>query len=458
MSPKVALIICIMFVLWLLRFERNQSKNVSFALWIPVIWIFYIATKPLAIWFGLPGDGEGSPTDRNFGIVLLCICLFILFIRKQSLSKIIKENIWLILFIGLMLVSIVWSNMPYISFKRWIRELTAVLMAFIIATEREPNQAIESIFRRTLYVLIPFSVLLIKYFPDLGLFYVHHEGFQMWTGVTMHKNALGRLCLICMFFLIWSFIRRWRGHSVSVNRYQTMAEVFIFLLILWLLNGGETSSSATAIYSLTAGIIMLMILLWMKKSQIKIGLPPLMFIVAFIIGFGIATVIAGGSTMSQFTSTLGRSETLTGRTDIWAAILPIAMQSPILGHGFGGFWTPEVSEKIFQISESHNGYLEIILELGFVGILFFSIFILSCCQKAIKELDHDFDFGVLFICFIVMISLYNITEASINTFTSHLMAILLFLSVRPSVASSHLSENIDNSDVLQYKNLNNSEK
>ncbi len=437
MPPKLALIFCSVFVLFLLWLDRRQGPKVSHASWIPTFWMFYIATKPLALWFGIPGDEDGSPIDRNFGIGVLCGGLFILFRRKCNWAKIIKENIWVILLIGFMLLSIFWSDIPYISFKRWIREITAVLMALLVATEREPAQAMQSIFRRTVYVLIPFSVLLIKYFPELGLFYVHHEGITMWTGVTTHKNGLGRLCLITMFFLIWTFVRRWQGRSIAVNRYQTIAEVFILFLIIWLFKGPENSYSATSIGSLAVGIAMYICLLLMKKYHINIGSKTLMAMVACVIGYGIVTVLVGGSTFSTFTSSLGRNETLTGRKDIWETLLPIAMESPIFGKGFGGFWTPEISLKYFEISECHNGYLEVFLELGIVGIFLVSIFLLSCCNKAIKALHHDFDWGCLWFCFLLMVALYNATESSVNTFTSHLTALLLFLLLSYTVPNTY---------------------
>jgi exopolysaccharide production protein ExoQ len=439
MPPPLALLICTIFVLFLLWLERKQSPDVSFASWIPIIWMMVIASKPLAIWFGTGGvDIEsGSPLDRAFFSGILCLGLLILLKRKFNWFRAIKENIWVMVVIGYMLVSIIWTDIPYISFKRWIRELNAVVMAFMIASEPNPRQVLESLFRKTIYVLIPYSVLLIKYYPNFGVMY-SWSGGQMWTGICQHKNGLGRLCLISIFFLIWTLIRRWLGRDISVTGYQTTIEVFILILTLWLLKGSD-SYSATSLVALAAGIATFVSLLWMKKHGIKIGSIMLMAIITFVIGFGITTVLVGGSTMGTFSSSLGRDSTLTGRTDIWAALLPVAMQHPFFGSGFGGFWTTLTRDK-FQISECHNGYLEIILELGFVGILFFSIFMLSCCRKAIKALDHDFDWAGLWICFLIMTVIYNITESSINTFTSQLSAVVLFLSVSYTVPISYTPE------------------
>src|SRR5207237_978175 len=100
-------------------------------------------------------------------------------------------------------------------------------------------------------------------------------------------------------------------------------------------------------------------------------------IIGCIIVFGIVTPLVGGSTVTRFTSALGRDATLTGRTDIWAGLLPDLMRQPIFGYGFSGFWTvTRISEH--EIGQAHNGYLEVCLQLGFVGFLLTGMFLLSC--------------------------------------------------------------------------------
>ena len=430
MPPQLALLICIIFVLFLLRLERKQAPDISRVLWIPTIWMLSIATKPVGIWLGVMADAEGSPADRVFYSGFLCLGLFVLAWRKGAWSSAIKENPWLMLLIGYMFVSITWSDIPYISFKRWVRELVAVVMAFLVLTERDPRQAVQSIFRRTIYILIPFSLVLIKYFPAYGIQFGRWSGELEWIGVTTQKNGLGRLCLISAFFFVWTLFRRWQGRDVPVRKHHTYADMLILVLTVWLLIGGngESPYSATAVASLVAGLAMFFCLRWMKKHRIYPGATTLIVVMAVVITFGIATLMTGGSTVGSYTSTLGRNETMTGRTDVWKELLPIAMRQPILGHGFGAFWTPATRDA-HNITEAHNGYLEIIMELGFVGILFFSMFLLSSCRKAQKELGYDFDWACLWICFLLMAALHNIAESSLNSLTSHLTAVLLFLAV-----------------------------
>jgi len=118
---------------------------------------------------------------------------------------------------------------------------------------------------------------------------------------------------------------------------------------------------------------------------------------------------------------------LTGRTEIWAQTLPIAMRRPIGGFGVGGFWTEKYRLSLGH-SDPHSGYLGTLLDFGFVGLLVFSFFLLSSCWEAQKVLDDDFDWGSLWFCFLLMTVFQNMVETSLNTLTNHMMGLLLFLT------------------------------
>lgn len=380
---------------------------------------------------------SGSPTDRGFLIGILCLGIIILAKRKFNWAEAVKENSWLMLLIIYTLVSILWSDIPFSSFKRWIRELVAVVMAFVVLTEAEPHRALQCLFRRTIYILIPFSLLLIKYYPHLGVLYGRWSGALQWIGVSLQKNGLARLCLFALFFLVWTLIRRWQGHDISVARYQTHVEVFLLFLTVWIFTGPQhvLTYSATSTAALAVGLMVLIGFLWMKKRNRVIGVNTLTIIFVLIIVYGTITPFIGKLTLFDVSSTLGRDETLTGRADIWAIVLPYAMQKPILGHGFSSFWTD--SMRNMSSSNAHNGYLEVILSIGLFGLFFVSMFLLSCCRKAQREQANDYDWGSLSICLLLMATVHNIGESSIDSLSSHLTAIILFLAVSATANTSN---------------------
>ncbi len=433
MPPVLVLLICTVFVIFLLRLDHKQASVVSQGIWIPTIWMLLIATKPLDIWFGLvqQGDAEGSPLDRAVLSGILCLGLFLLAKRKINWSSIIKENTWLILLISYTFTSILWSDIPYISFKRWMREFIAVVMALLILIEQNPRQAVQSILRRTVYMLIPFSLLLVKFYPQYGVQYGPWGGELMWVGVTNDKNGIGRLCLISIFFLVWTIIIRWQGQEMAVSKYQTPAEVLVTTIALWLLSGGGVSTySATAVAALLAGFMLFFSLLWMQKHRIWVAKTwGVIIALIFIFGSALPFFVAGGSVDTSLTSVLGRNGTLTGRTDIWARLLTFFDLHPILGYGFGGFWTSITQQIVYGIKEAHNGYLATCLDGGIIGLLLIGMFLWSIVRKTQRAIADEPDWGMLCLGFVLMVVIHNIAEASINSFQRHLTATLLFLSI-----------------------------
>jgi exopolysaccharide production protein ExoQ len=428
MPKELALAFCSLFVLVILRLERRQVPKTSHMLWIPTIWILLIASKPLSTWLGLPGDLEqGNSLDRVVLSSLFCFAFMILISRNFDWSGAIRRNRYLMFLIGYMLISLSWSPIPFTSLKRLIRELVAVVMAFIVLTESDPREAMTRVFRRTAFILIPFSLLLIKYYPQYGIMYDTWSGARIWIGVALHKNGLGRLCIFSAFFLIWSLVRRRRGHEPSGSRYLPIAEVTVLILSLVLLKG-PGYYSATAIVSLAGGLATFIGLLWIQRSRHELRPNLFAAISALIIVLGIGTVMSGGSTVARATSTVGRDTTLTGRTGVWAMLVPVFERRPYLGSGFGSFWT-SASREYFALPDAHSGYLDVLLELGYVGMVVFALFLLSSCRKAQSELHYDFDWGCLFLCFLIMALLHNITESSLNSFDSHLTAVVLFLAI-----------------------------
>jgi exopolysaccharide production protein ExoQ len=443
MPAILALILCIIFVLFLLRLDRKQFPEASISLWLPTIWMLMTFSKPLAIWFQSTGETieEGNPLDRAFLTALFCLGLIILTKRRFNWANAVKENIWLMLLIVYMLVSCLWSDIPFISFKRWSKELVAVVMAFVVASEPDPRKSLESIFRRTIYILIPFSYILIQYFSEYGRMYIHHSGDLMWVGAAMHKNTLAQLCLFAAIFLIWTFIRRHQGKDIPAAGYKTILEVFILILAFWMWGGPQHTFtySATATVAFTVGLSFLIFLFWAKKWSTVPGPKALIVLTALIIIYGTVTPMLGELSLLDVSSMLGREENLTGRTAVWKELVPVAMESPILGYGFGGFWSSTAREE-YQISGAHNGYLDLILELGFVGLLLYTMFVVSNARKAQRLMTQDFDWGTLWMCYLLMGLLINITEASFNSFTTQLLAVILFLTVSCTSATTQTRE------------------
>src|ERR1700723_1071334 len=178
--------------------DRNSEAKTSKALWLPVIWLWIAGSRPVPEGES-GGTGstagqlmDGSPMDRNIYIFLLVLAIFVLVGRSAAVLKLLQENFPLALFMFYCAISIFWSDYPDVAFKRWIKSLGDYAMIFIVLTDKDRITAIKRVFARVSFVLIPLSVLLIKYYPALGRKYATNwDSTVFFTGVTTDKNMLG---------------------------------------------------------------------------------------------------------------------------------------------------------------------------------------------------------------------------------------------------------------------------
>jgi len=154
-------------------------------------------------------------------------------------------------------------------------------------------------------------------------------------------------------------------------------------------------------------------------------------VVVLVIIYGVSAPLLGKLPAGDISSALGRDSTLTGRSAIWGYLVPLALSRPILGHGWVGFWTKETRES-FYFFPAHNGYLETILATGFVGLLFIGVFMISSCRKALRELRTDYVWGVLWVCWLIMVLLHNVTESSLPNLANSLIGPLIWFTLNGS--------------------------
>jgi hypothetical protein len=165
--PHIALILYIGFVFLLLWLDRKQDPEASKVLWIPTSWMLIVSSRPVGSWLG-QDPGDASPFDQFYFISLAILAFFTLARRKFSYGKMIRENKLPVFILVFMLISILWTDDIGTSFKRWFREVIAFLMACMVVSESNPKEAVITILRRISYILVPLSLILIKYFPAYG--------------------------------------------------------------------------------------------------------------------------------------------------------------------------------------------------------------------------------------------------------------------------------------------------
>ncbi len=414
MPPKLAALICILFMLYLFWVDRKRSEDVSKALWIPLVWMFLAGSRYVSQWLnlGAPIDSpdvylEGSPVDRNVFFLLIVAGVIVLSRRRLAWVHLLTHNKWIWLYFLFGGISFLWSDYPFVSFKRLIKALGTVIMALVILTEKRPYEAVAVLLRRLAFLLVPLSILLIKYYPSLGRTYHRWTYEAMFTGVATQKNGLGQICLIAGIYFCWALLLRGGKRLKLGGRLSILMDVVFVGMIAWLLLKANSATSLVCLV-LVAGMLLASRMPSVAREPRRI----MALGIAAVCLFGVLEVTLDLS--DSVVALLGRDQTFTSRMPLWEGLREM-VANPLVGFGYESFWLGDrlraVWDKYGQIHQAHNGYLEAYLNLGLIGLGLIVGCMLSGLLKVRRHLSKDYPAAILRLCFIVTVAFYNYTEA-----------------------------------------------
>jgi exopolysaccharide production protein ExoQ len=419
MNPSVASLIYACGIAGLLYLDREKTVHSSRALWLPGIWIVLTGSRPLSEWLGVGPHGnmqlDGSPVDAAAFGVLLAIAIGVLICRKSRTRTLLLANWSILIYFLYCLVSVTWSYHPDVSFKRWIKAIGDLAMALVVATDGQPVAAIRRLVSRIGFLLFPTSVLFIKYWGDLGRAY-DPDGVLMNTGVTTNKNSLGLIVLVVSLVVLWN-VRSLLIHKNEPNRgRRLLAQGTLLAFGFWLFWMAH-SSTCKACFVLGSFLIIASNLRAIRRQPARVH--ALCLVIFLAAGF---VLLLGGQ--ADVANALGRDSSMSGRSEIWATVIPTVPNS-IVGAGFESFWiSPSVGifhRKLLDLgwypplvelfNEAHNGYIEVYLNSGWIGVCLIALILIDGYRRAIKVFHYDPELGSLFLAYISIGAVYSITEA-----------------------------------------------
>ncbi|MFI3121471.1 MAG: hypothetical protein QX203_15970 [Methylococcaceae bacterium] len=406
---------------------KDYSKNEfrSAILLSAIIAFIFNSLPPHFSYSGLQIEGsEGNAANQLFWLSMSAIALLIAFTDGQQqearrLPNVLIASIPLVALCLFCVLSSAWSLVPSISLRRATLQMMIMFCVVIATTSlKRPEHAFLIVYRVANIVLFFEFIMLFnpQGFDEAGLF----------RGIHIHKNVLGLIAIISTFFGVWLRYNA-NGTFKSVTNLFFIVSWIFFLILSFSKTSMGLAFAAPIISFGSLGIC----------RRLGIGLGPLLAIgLSGVFMVFCVLTIAGVDVIDELVKVV-KEISFTGRDYIWNFIFIKMRGNWLGGYGFGGFWdigpqSPSVRYGSFiaGLNQAHNGYLDLLLNIGMTGaILYF-----GCIAYFLYLLDKFKNAapGIVSICWLILVFslLHNFTETTIlRSYTSLWIVQLMAASV-----------------------------
>ncbi|NES99876.1 MAG: O-antigen ligase family protein [Sphaerospermopsis sp. SIO1G1] len=357
--------------------EKIETTFVIFSLFLYTNAVFPVVSSG--------GHSEGEPVSGG-GISFLPSLIYRLFLLIGVISFVFIKpylktvfnlaiiNKYLLIFTLLALASTVWSGYDK-TLLRAISFSCTYLFSIYFAVRYTLKQQLILISKCFLIVLI-LSIIFVVLLPKYGIMGGIHAG--AWRGVFNHKNFLGKMMMICDIVFI----------LLHINKEQRSLSTYFGIFASTILLIMSKSSSSLGNFMVLM-VVLLVLRTWRWRFEIMI--PAL-------VGTAILSILANlwyQENAAILFASVGKDPSLSGRTDIWGIIYDIGLRKIWLGYGYESFWRgfSGPSAEVWYAHDwhpphAHNGFLDLFVTLGLVGLIIFIFSFLSSLYQSFMTLRY----------------------------------------------------------------------
>ncbi|MGB5636575.1 MAG: O-antigen ligase family protein [Waterburya sp.] len=353
---------------------------------------------------GAIGGEEGEVDSVLLRLAFLgiyAISFALLAFRSQRTLSFLKTNLWLLFLIGLAIFSVSWSSIPEIALRKVISMIGTTFFAVYLASRYSFEQQLK-IYSWTFGIAVLFSFLFALALPEYGISSLDAVS-GAWRGIYPHKSGLGQSMFIS--FLTFYFL------SISSKKNQLLFRIFCLLSVVLIVFAESATSlvSVVFIFAIAQGLNHLSL-----KSKKSVLLVLLFIIFSALLLFIIVI------NFNAFLAANNKDITLTGRTPLWADLWGFIEQKPWLGYGYGTFFSSlhRETDLLWKVHRwnpvhAHNGYIQLWLHLGIVGLSVFMLGYVRCLFNSLFKYLISKDIKMLWVfLFLIYAVTLNLTEVS----------------------------------------------
>jgi O-antigen ligase len=306
------------------------------------------------------------------------------------------------------------------TFKNSIELLGTTLIGYYVVSRFSMSEFLD-ILSLFFGISVVLSAVLIFFAPGHGRMF---WGSGPWSGIYEEKNSLGASMAIAIIVYLIQFFR-------GSGKRKLLAGLLLLGSVALLVG----SDSATALLDCGAALIIGVLLAGclMPKYRLVAGL---------IAGLSLAAVLSGifvfGLTPDALIAAVGRSSTLTGRTDFWPYLVDAIHAQPLLGYGYDAFFRSPIATSYlsYYVIQSygwspyhaHNSFLQTCLDTGYVGLASLLFLIAFALVRSLKYFSRRRDtIAMLPMMIVLYLTLGSYTETYLGNFNT--VEWILFVAV-----------------------------
>lgn len=306
----------------------------------------------------LADEAASGRAARQAGFLVLGTIGVIYLVRRGAISMRPRPLLLfpLLMLVLWVLVSAAWSADAALTLKRQVVLVCMLLAAAGLIKHFTLAQLAEMALVQSLIVVVLGVVVEFVLRPTLSV----SDDEYRFAGTLYPNNMAINASLLLLTSL---FV----AHHRADRRFLLISVVAVVTLLM--------TRSRTALLSACIGSVVFALLAYARRYRIV-----LIFAILLTLGLALAAVATGFFSDLAHAVLMNRGHsdpaTLTGRTMIWQFAYDRVRDDwgrMFTGFGYGGFWTPEMSLALseraqFALSEAHNAYLDILLQLGLPGL------------------------------------------------------------------------------------------
>lgn len=394
-----------------------ESLGRRLAGWIaPLVLLYVLIVRPLVFGDPLPSLSDdvlgwtvvadpypSSPLKQVpypifFGLSILAMALTASYRRIPWLHPLLLS---LMAFVAFAFASVTWSIVPSISFLR-ATLLCATTYSLVLSIYSAESYG--PMMRRLFWILA-----LTTLFNAVAII-VRPATLLGHSGIYDHKNVLGWVAAFILYFGCYRLISGTVTERFAAVAMVALAPVFLIL-----------SESKTSLG--LAGLAPVMATgLWIGARYLRLS-PALLFASFVIVAF--FTFFLGQSAglwdlFSVNTAIFG-NPTLTGRTEIWHFVVGLISDRPLFGYGYEGVFSTGPDGIVARngigfvriMPTSHNGYLDITVQLGIAGVALAVLYLLLAMNTVGRLVDINPPLAWLGLTLFVFVMMHNCLESDV---------------------------------------------